>query len=44
MKGLVEKLLELARGDEGMQLHLKDNNLTDVVEEAAESPLLAAAL
>jgi signal transduction histidine kinase len=37
MKGLVEKLLELARGDEGMKLHLKDNNLTDVVEEAAKS-------
>jgi two-component system, OmpR family, sensor kinase len=37
MKELVENLLELARGDEGMKLHLKDNNLTDVVEEAAES-------
>jgi two-component system OmpR family sensor kinase len=37
MKGLVEKLLELARGDEGMKLHLKDNNLTEVVEEATES-------
>ena len=37
MKELVENLLELARGDEGMQLHLKDNNLTEVVEEAAES-------
>ena len=37
MKGLVENLLELARGDEGMKLHLKDNNLTDVVQEAAES-------
>ena len=37
MKGLVENLLELARGDEGMKLHLKDNNLTEVVEEAAES-------
>ena len=37
MKGLVEKLLELARGDEGMKLHLEDNNLTEVVEEAAQS-------
>ena len=37
MKGLVETLLELARGDEGMQLHLKDNDLTEVVEEAAGS-------
>jgi two-component system, OmpR family, sensor kinase len=37
MKGLVENLLQLARGDEGMKLHLKDNNLTEVVEEAAES-------
>jgi two-component system, OmpR family, sensor kinase len=37
MKRLVENLLELARGDEGMKLHLKDNNLTEVVEEAAES-------
>jgi two-component system OmpR family sensor kinase len=37
MKGLVENLLELARGDEGMKLHLKVNNLTDVAEEAAES-------
>jgi signal transduction histidine kinase len=37
MKGLVENLLELARGDEGMKLHLKDNDLTEVVEEAAES-------
>jgi two-component system, OmpR family, sensor kinase len=37
MKGLVENLLELARGDEGMKLHLEDNNLTEVVEEAAES-------
>ncbi|HSK85202.1 MAG TPA: ATP-binding protein [Rubrobacter sp.] len=37
MKGLVENLLELARGDEGMKLHLKDDNLTEVVEEAAES-------
>jgi two-component system, OmpR family, sensor kinase len=37
MKELVENLLELARGDEGMKLHLKDDNLTEVVEEAAES-------
>jgi signal transduction histidine kinase len=37
MKGLVENLLVLARGDEGMRLHLKDNDLTEVVEEAAES-------
>ena len=37
MKGLVENLLELARADEGMKLHLKDNNLTEVVQEAAES-------
>ncbi|HZC00647.1 MAG TPA: ATP-binding protein, partial [Gammaproteobacteria bacterium] len=37
MKGLVENLLELARGDEGMKLHLKDNNLTEVLQEAAES-------
>ena len=37
MKGLIENLLELARGDEGMKLNLKDNDLTEVVEEAAES-------
>jgi signal transduction histidine kinase len=37
MKGLVENLLQLARADEGMKLHLKDNDLTEVVEEAAES-------
>ena len=37
MKGLIENLLELARADEGMKLHLKDNNLTEVVQEAAES-------
>ena len=37
MKGLIENLLELARGDEGMKLHLKDNNLTEVLQEAAES-------
>jgi signal transduction histidine kinase len=37
MKGLVENLLVLARGDEGMKLNLKDNDLTEVVEEAAES-------
>jgi signal transduction histidine kinase len=37
MQGLVENLLELARGDEGMKLHLKDDNLTEVVEEALES-------
>jgi two-component system, OmpR family, sensor kinase len=37
MKELIERLLDLARGDEGMKLHLKDNNLTDVVEEAAKS-------
>ena len=37
MKGLVENLLQLARGDEGMKLHLKVNDLTEVVEEAAES-------
>jgi two-component system, OmpR family, sensor kinase len=37
MKDLIENLLELARGDEGMKLHLKDDNLTEVVEEAAES-------
>ena len=37
MKGLVENLLELARGDEGMKLNLKENDLTEVVEEAAES-------
>jgi two-component system, OmpR family, sensor kinase len=37
MQGLVENLLELARGDEGMKLHLKDDNLTEVVKEAAES-------
>jgi two-component system, OmpR family, sensor kinase len=37
MKELVENLLELARGDEGMKLHLKDNDLTEVVQEAAES-------
>ena len=37
MKGLVENLLVLARGDEGMKLNLKDNDLTDVVEEAADA-------
>jgi two-component system OmpR family sensor kinase len=37
MKVLVENLLELARGDAGMKLHLKENDLTKVVEEAAES-------
>jgi len=37
MKGLVENLLELARGDEGMKLNLKEDDLTEVVEEAAES-------
>ena len=37
MMGLVENLLELARGDEGMKLHLEDNDLTEVVEEAAVS-------
>jgi two-component system, OmpR family, sensor kinase len=37
MKGLVENLLELARGDEGMKLRLKENNLTEVVDEAADS-------
>ena len=37
MKGLIENLLELARGDEGMKLNLKENDLTEVVEEAAES-------
>ena len=37
MMGLVESLLALARGNEGMKLHLKDNNLTEVVEEAAVS-------
>jgi two-component system, OmpR family, sensor kinase len=37
MKGLVENLLELARGDEGMKLNLKDNDLTEVVEEAADA-------
>ncbi len=37
MKGLIENLLELARGDEGMKLNLKENDLTKVVEEAAES-------
>jgi len=37
MKGLIENLLELARADEGMKLHLKDNNLTEVLQEAAES-------
>jgi len=36
MQGLVENLLELARGDDGMKLHLDDNNLTEGVEEAAE--------
>jgi two-component system, OmpR family, sensor kinase len=41
MMGLVENLLELARGDEGMKLHLKDNNLTEVVEEAAVSACAA---
>ena len=37
MKGLVENLLEPARGDEGMKLNLKEDDLTEVVEEAAES-------
>ena len=35
MKGLIENLLELARGDEGMKPNLKENDLTEVVEEAA---------
>jgi signal transduction histidine kinase len=37
MKGLVENLLELARGDEGMKLNLKDNDLIEVIEEAADA-------
>jgi signal transduction histidine kinase len=37
MKGLVENLLELARGDEGMKLNLKENDLSEVVEEAADA-------
>jgi signal transduction histidine kinase len=35
MKRLVEGLLELAGGDEGMQLHPEHNDLAEVVEEAA---------
>ena len=37
MKGLVENMLELARGEEGSELHLKDNDFAEVVEEAVES-------
>jgi two-component system, OmpR family, sensor kinase len=37
MKRLVEGLLELAGGDEGMQLHPERNDLAEVVEEATES-------
>ena len=42
MKGLVENLLELARGDEGSELHLEHNDLAEVVEEAVESASAAA--
>jgi two-component system, OmpR family, sensor kinase len=37
MKRLVDGLLELAGGDEGMQLHPEHNDLADVAEEATES-------
>ena len=42
MKRLVEGLLELAGGDEGMQLHPEHNDLAEVVEEATESARAAA--
>ena len=42
MKGLVEGLLELARGDEGMRLHPEHNDLDEVVEDAVESARTAA--
>ena len=42
MKRLVEGLLELAGGDEGMELHPEHNDLAEVVEEATESARAAA--
>jgi two-component system, OmpR family, sensor kinase len=42
MKGLVENMLKLARGEEGSELHLKDNDFSEVVEEAVESASAAA--
>jgi two-component system, OmpR family, sensor kinase len=42
MKRLVEGLLELAGGDEGMKLHPEHNDLAEVVEEATESARAAA--
>lgn len=42
MKGLVEKMLEVARGEEGSELHLKHNDIAEVVEEAVESASAAA--
>lgn len=42
MKGLVESLLELARGEDGSELHLEHNDLAEVVEEAVESASIAA--
>jgi signal transduction histidine kinase len=37
MRGLIEKLLELTRGDEGAALHLEPYDLAAVAEEAAEA-------
>lgn len=42
MKGLVEGLLDLARGDEGMKLRLDSDDLDEVVEEAVGSARAAA--
>jgi two-component system, OmpR family, sensor kinase len=42
MKRLVEGLLELAGGDEGMELHPEHNDLAEVVEEATQSARAAA--
>ena len=42
MKGLVENMLKLARGEEGSELHLKDNDFSEVVAEAVESASAAA--
>jgi two-component system, OmpR family, sensor kinase len=42
MRLLVESLLALTRGDEGMELDLEPNDLVALVEEAAESASMAA--
>jgi two-component system, OmpR family, sensor kinase len=42
MRLLVESLLALTRGDEGMELELEPNDLVAVAEEAAESARMAA--